>query len=111
MEGLDSPTVFRLGQPTLGQPLMSLDYRATGTPAAESAYPDPAAPPDGRLLRIESRLAALEDSDLTVLRALVVALDQRLYTLEHPTRWYIRARRWFRALWWSISGHHGDPPA
>jgi hypothetical protein len=110
---LDSPTVFRLGQPTLGQPLMSLDYRAGGGSPPSIPSPEPPSP-EGRLARLESRLLTLEQQpplDLAVLRTLVASLESRVYTLEHPLPLHRRLARWFRALWWSISGRSGDPPA
>jgi hypothetical protein len=107
-EGLDSPTVFRLGQPTLGVPVMTLDYRSGANPPTSIPF----LARQGRLSSIESRLATLEATpDLSVLHVTLVALESRVYTLEHPTPWYRRLARWFRALWWSISGQNGEPPA
>jgi hypothetical protein len=110
MDGLDSPTVFRLGQPTLGPPTFALDYRSSATLPAEPVYPEPPSPSDGRLARLEHHLTRLESRlravevppDLAVLRAAFIALESRVHALEHQLPWYRRLARWLRAIWESI---------
>lgn len=85
---LDAPTVFRVGEPTLGPPTMALGYRPGGTPA-------PSADQEAnRLARLEARVRLLENT--------VVALRQAILDIEFPPLpppWYTRVAHWIAQQW------------
>jgi hypothetical protein len=87
---LDAPTVFRVGQPTLGVPVMGLEYRG-------ALAPQPETPTEGRLTRLESRVLFLE--------GVVVGLRQALLDIEFPAPpppWHQRLARWLRVHWQAL---------
>ena len=90
---LDAPTVFRVGEPTLGLPMMALDYRPGGGLGIAVPVP-PADPEANRLARLESRVRLLEYT--------VVALRQAILDIEFPPPpppWYARLATWIRTQW------------
>jgi hypothetical protein len=122
---LDSPTVFRVGAPTLGVPVLALDYRGTAeTPPVEVPAPPPPAPRRWWHLRaiptpiivapplvtptpvsVAPPAAPLDDQldrlwrsaqSLAALPARIAALEARVAALERP--WYRRLWAWFRGL-------------
>ncbi len=83
---LDTPTVFRVGEPTLGLPVMSLDYRPGATPDGD--------PPAARLARLEARVRLLENN--------LLALRQAILDIEFPPPpppWYRRLLAWLQQQW------------
>lgn len=87
MDALDAPTVFRQGSPTLGVPVLSVDYRPAGVewPSAPRQYaPTQTVFDDPRWVPTLARLDALEAA---------------LTALQRP--WYVR-------LWHALVGvFHG----
>lgn len=84
MEGLDAPTVFRAGSPTLGLPVMQLAYRPDGegmTPSVGSIPPEPLPAPEIGVHPLLWRLAALE---------------VRVALLERP--WHVRLLAWLKGF-------------
>ncbi len=83
-DGLDAPTVFRAGAPTLGQPVMALNYRPLGDRGAD------------RIRRVEASPVATQQ-DIALLQAQLNAHEVRLRALERP--WPQRLWAWVRSWW------------
>lgn len=91
---LDAPTIYRQGVPTLGVPVLSLDYRMTGGLPGVGGYNEPpSTPADPRWAQVDARLLALES---------LVAY------LRLP--WYIRLWRSLRGFFAAQRRHAPSPP-
>ena len=85
---LDAPTVFRVGDPTMGVPVLAVDYREVGVQAVED------------LARVRAPVIP-SDAVLAALAARITTLELTVAALQRP--WWQRLaatlRRWWARCW------------
>lgn len=84
MDALDAPTVFRQGVPTLGVPVLSVDYRPGGGTAPHIVPPT------------RPGVVGREDPRWSLITARLLALESAVAILSLP--WYTKFWRSLRGL-------------
>lgn len=90
--GLDAPTVWRLGTPTLGVPVLGLDYHQLRE--EEAPHID---------LLLAADAAAVSASALAAIRATLAWQHDRLHELADAVAYFDLP--WYVRFWRSLRGH------